>query len=208
MSSIILPAARANYVFLLKPRKNKRRPDAEPTFSVLLAWDKEEIDDSQGLKELKKGILALARERAGDNALKLLKTGRIANPIRDGAEITDKDGNELEEFADCYVVTARRRADLGPPGLVDAQVRPVTDPTEIYSGMQCIASVNPFWYEVEGKRGIGIGLNNIQKVADGERVGGKPDPKSEFTALKKAKGKKKSRPDDDDDEEDDDDIPF
>lgn len=206
MSSVILPEARANYVFLIKPRKNKKRPDAEPTYSVLLAWDKDEIDDTEGLKELKKSILALAREKAGDNALKLLKSGRIANPIRDGADLTDKDGNEMEEFEDCYVLTARRRADWGPPGLVDDKVRPIIDPTDVYSGMRCIASVNPFWYEVEGKRGIGIGLNNIQKTADGQRIGGKPDPKDEFTPLKKAK-KGRTR-DEDENEEDDDDIPF
>ena len=201
MSSIILPEARANYVFLTKPRKNTRRPDAEPAYSVVLAFNKDEIDETEGLKELKAAMLAVAREHAGDNALKLLKTGRIANPIRDGNEMMDKDGNPMKDFEDCYVITARRRADLGPPGLVDQKVRPITDPTEIYSGMQCIASVNPFWYEVEGKRGIGIGLNNVQKVADGERVGGKPDPKSEFKTLKSGKRKQEE-------DEDDEDIPF
>jgi len=208
MSSVILPEATAAYVFLTKPRKNKRNPEQEPAFSVMLCWEKEEIDESGGLKELKKAILTLAREKAGDNAKKLLDRGRIANPIRDGAEMTDKDGNEQEEFKDCYVLTARRRADLGGPGLVDAQVRPITDPTEIYSGMKCVVSVNPFWYEVEGKRGIGIGLNNVQKTADGERRGGKPDPKSEFTALKKVKKGSKQKEDDDDDDDDDDDIDF
>lgn len=206
MPSVILPEAEASYVFLTKPRKNKRNPDQEASFSVMLCFDKTDVDENGTLKELKRAILALAREKAGDNAKKLLERGRIANPIRDGAEITDKDGNEVAEFADKYVLTARRRADLGPPGLVDAQVRPITDPTEIYSGMKCICSVNPFFYEVEGKRGIGIGLNNVQKTADGERKGGKPDPKSEFTALKKAKGTKKRKEDDDEDE--DDDIPF
>jgi len=200
MSSIILPEARANYVFLTKPRKNKLRPDAEPAYSVVLAFDKDTIDETEGFKELKAEMLALAREKVGDNALKLLKAGRIANPIRDGEEMMDKDGNPMKDFEDCYVITARRRADLGPPGLVDAKVRPIIDPTEIYSGMQCIASVNPFWYEVEGKRGIGIGLNNVQKVADGERVGGKPDPKSEFKSLKGSKRKQE--------DEDDEDIPF
>jgi len=207
MSSIILPEARANYCFLTKPRKNTRRPDAEPAYSVLLAFDKDEIDDTEGFKELKAAMLTLAREKVGDNALKLLKTGRIANPIRDGSEIVDKNGDEIEDFENCYVMTARRRADLGPPGLVDAKVRPITDPTEIYSGMRCIVSVNPFWYEVEGKRGIGIGLNNVQKVADGERIGGKPDPKSEFKSLKgKDKNGKGKRREEDEDE--DDDIPF
>ena len=204
MTSVILPEATAAYCFLTKPRKNKRNPDQEASFSVMLCFDKETVDEGDLLKPLRRAILSLAKEKAGENAKKLLSKGRIANPIRDGAEITDKEGNEIEEFADCYVLTARRRADLGAPGLVDAQVRPITDPTEIYSGMLCIASVNPFWYEVEGKRGIGIGLNNIQKVGDGERKGGKPDPKSEFKALAK-KGKKRK---DDDDEDDDDDPDF
>lgn len=199
--SVILPPAKTAYCFLTKPRKNKRRPDAEPSYSVLLYWDKSEIDDEDGLKELRRAILSLAKEKAGENAKKLLNKGRIANPIKDGDEMTDKDGNAIEEFANCYVVTARRRADLGAPGLVDAQVRPITDPTEIYSGMVCIASVNPFFYEVEGKRGIGIGLNNVQKTEDGQRKGGKPDPKSEFKALaKKTKGKKREDDDDDDDD--------
>src|SRR5262245_8774764 len=127
MSSVILPEARANYCFLTKPRKNKRNPEAEPAYSVVLAFDKSEIDDTEGLKELKQAILTLAKEKAGDNALKLLKAGRIANPIRDGEELVDKDGDPMPDFEDCYVITARRRADLGPPGLVDARVRPITD---------------------------------------------------------------------------------
>ena len=57
-------------------------------------------------------------------------------------------------------------------------------PTQIYSGIYANISVNFFPYNFQGKKGIGCGLGPVQKVADGEPLGGQaPTAKSVFTAA-------------------------
>jgi hypothetical protein len=187
--SLVLPEAQANYVFLTKPRASDK-PDAEAAYSLTLSWPKDEVD----LSDLKKAILQAARNKWGDKALDGLKKGFIASPIGDG------DARESDEFAGCWTVTCRRKESLGPPGVVDASVSPIIDPNEIYSGMFCHVSVSVFGYENSGKKGVGLGLNNVQKTKDGERRSGKPDPKNEFKPLAKRAPSKATAADDSDDE--------
>ena len=149
--------------------------------------------------DLKKAIVIAARNKWGDKALDGLKKGFIASPINDG------DARETDEYANMWTVTCRRRESLGPPGLVDAGVRPIVDPSAVYSGMYCHVSVSVFPYENTGKKGVGLGLNNVQKTKDGERKGGKPDPKNEFQPLKGTKSSKSAATVD---AEDSDDDPF
>lgn len=63
-------------------------------------------------------------------------------------------------------------SSVNQPGLVDRSVRPIVDPKELYSGCWARVDLNFFAYNTDGNRGIGAGLNNIQKVADDERLGG------------------------------------
>ena len=42
----------------------------------------------------------------------------------------------------------------------------------MYSGCYGRASINFYPYSVNGNKGVGVGLNNVQKLTDGERLGG------------------------------------
>ncbi|MDM0258255.1 DUF2815 family protein, partial [Clostridioides difficile] len=44
--------------------------------------------------------------------------------------------------------------------------------TEVYSGCYGRVSINFFPYNSAGNKGIGCGLQNVQKLADGEVLGG------------------------------------
>ena len=57
------------------------------------------------------------------------------------------------------------------PGIVDKDLNEILDPEEVYSGCWGRASINFFAYDSNGNRGVGVGLNNIQKLRDGERLG-------------------------------------
>ena len=60
-----------------------------------------------------------------------------------------------------------------PPTVVDRQANPVMDQKMIYSG--CVGNVdwNTYaWSHPTGGKGVSLGLNALQFVADGERVGG------------------------------------
>jgi len=63
----------------------------------------------------------------------------------------------------------------------------VTNPRDMYSGARCVASVRLYVYRKEEKNpesryGLGVGLENVLKVADGERMGGSTPPPSEAFA--------------------------
>lgn len=72
------------------------------------------------------------------------------------------------------------------PGVVKpAQngVVPITDENDIYAGAFVIASVGPYAYDQKGNKGVSFGLNNVMKVADGERIGGRPSAAQDFGAM-------------------------
>ena len=55
---------------------------------------------------------------------------------------------------------------------MDAQRNPILDKTEVYSGCYARLSVSLYPYNTNGNRGVAVGLNHIQKIADGEPLGG------------------------------------
>jgi hypothetical protein len=72
----------------------------------------------------------------------------------------------------------------GAPGLIGPYNEDLL-PSDMYAGAMARISGIMFGTEYSGKRFISTRLNNIQKAADGERMGGggKPDAKSQFDPL-------------------------
>jgi hypothetical protein len=72
----------------------------------------------------------------------------------------------------------------GKPGLVGPNVEDLLA-ADMYPGCRALVSGIMFGTEYTGKRFISTRLNNIQKAADGERIGGggRPDAKSQFDPL-------------------------
>lgn len=68
------------------------------------------------------------------------------------------------------------------PGVVDQSVQPVLDASKIYPGLIVNASISFFPYKIP-RWGVGCGLNGIQIVRDGERLGGRPDPTADFSPI-------------------------
>lgn len=58
------------------------------------------------------------------------------------------------------------------PYAVDLNMQPILNPSEVYSGCYARVSINFFAYNQNGNKGIGCGLNGIQKIADGEPLAG------------------------------------
>jgi hypothetical protein len=87
-------------------------------------------------------------------------------------------GEYGDECKGHYVLNASSK---NKPGVVDAALQPIIEPTEFYSGCYGRASLNFFAYNQAGNRGIGCGLNNLQKLADGEPLGGKSRPEDDFS---------------------------
>ena len=66
------------------------------------------------------------------------------------------------------------------PGIVDANRQPIIDTSEVYSGVYGRASINFYAFNSNGNKGIACGLNNLQKIRDGEPLGGKTRAEDDF----------------------------
>ena len=101
-------------------------------------------------------------------SLKVLKT-----PLRDG----DLERPDDEAYADSYFINAN---SASAPGIVDADRQPILERSEVYSGVYGRASINFYAFNSNGNKGIACGLNNLQKIADGEPLGGKSRAEDDF----------------------------
>ena len=97
-------------------------------------------------------------------------------PLRDG----DIDRPEDEAYAGCYFLNANSREK---PQVVDKQVQPILDQTEVYSGCYGRITVTFYGYNSNGNRGVAAGLGNIQKLKDGYSLGGRAKASEEFEPV-------------------------
>ena len=94
-------------------------------------------------------------------------------PLRDG----DIDRPDDEAYAGCYFFNANSRQ---APQVVDSKIQPILDQSEVYSGCYGKISVTFYGYNSNGNRGIAAGLGNIQKLKDGESLGGRTSAADDF----------------------------
>ena len=147
-----------------------------PKYSVCCMIPK---SDTGTVEKIRKAIEAAYREGEG----KLKGSGRsvppmsaIKNPLRDG----DAERPDDPAFGGMFFVNAN--SDRAP-GIVNLSCNPVLDRGEVYSGCYCRVSLTFYAFNSNGNRGIACGLNNLQKVRDGERLGGRMSAEEEFAGL-------------------------
>lgn len=144
-----------------------------PKFSVSLIIPK---SDTKTIEKIQAAIRAAYEEGQGKlkgngksvPALSVLKT-----PLRDG----DAERPDDEAYADAYFINANSAT---APGIVDADRNPILDRSEVYSGVYGRASINFYAFNSNGNKGIACGLNNLQKIRDGEPLGGKSRAEDDF----------------------------
>lgn len=60
------------------------------------------------------------------------------------------------------------------PQLVDLQTKPLQDKNDLYSGVIVRLSLSAYPWAYGGKTGVSFSLGVVQKLADGQRIGGSP----------------------------------
>lgn len=133
-------------------------------------------DDTVTINKIKAAIQAAYEEgqsKLKGNGKSVPALTAIKNPLRDG----DIERPDDEAYANSYFVNAN---SASAPGIVDADRQPIIERSEMYSGIYGRASINFYAFNVNGNRGIACGLNNLQKLRDGEPLGGKASAESDF----------------------------
>lgn len=155
---------RISYEHLLKPYANQ--PGAEEKFSVTLLIPKADVATKQRIDA---AIQAAAQEGM---ATKWggVRPAQLAIPMYDGDGVRPNGEAFGPECKGHWVMTASSKQR---PEIVDANLSPIIDATQIYSGMYVRISINFFPYLSNGKKGVGCGLGPVQKTRDGEPLGGR-----------------------------------
>ena len=168
---------RLSYVHLFE--KWSMNPEQEGRYSTAILIPKTDKETKRCVDEAIEVAISEARERG-----KLKKTGTVKTTLHDGDEDADLEQNP-EYVGHWYLTTSffsspsRQR-----PGIVDDQLNLITDPSEVYSGCYARVTMTAFAYSNSGNTGVSFGLANVQKLADGENLGGgAASPDSDFDAL-------------------------
>lgn len=170
MKVITGPETRWSYANVWEPKSIN---GGTPKYSVSLIIPK---SDTKTVEKIQSAIQAAYDEGQGKlkgngrtvPALSVLKT-----PLRDG----DAERPDDPAYADSYFINANSAA---APGIVDVDRQPIIDRSEVYSGVYGRASINFYAFNSNGNKGIACGLNNLQKVKDGEPLGGKSRAEDDF----------------------------
>jgi hypothetical protein len=144
-----------------------------PKFSVSLIIPK---SDTKTVVKIKAAIEAAYHD--GESKLKgsgksVPPMAAIKTPLRDG----DSERPDDPAYTNTYFINANSAT---APGIVDVDRNPILTRSEVYSGVYGRASISFYAFNSNGNKGIACGLNNLQKVRDGEPLGGKVSAESDF----------------------------
>ena len=151
----------------------KAMEGGKPKFSVSLIIPK---SDTVTVGKIQAAIEEAYREgqsKLKGNAKSVPALSTLRTPLRDG----DLERPDDPAYANAYFVNANSAT---APGVVDANRNDILDRSEVYSGCYGRASINFYAYNANGNRGIACGLNNLQKIRDGEPLGGRASAMSDF----------------------------
>ena len=128
--------------------------------------------DTKTINAINAAIDAAIKEGAPKFGGKIPNKAALKLPLRDGDLERDDEAYKGAYFINANSTTA--------PQIVDRSVQPILDQNEVYSGCYARVSINFYAFNSNGNRGIACGLGNIQKVRDGEPLGGKSSAADDF----------------------------
>lgn len=167
------PKTRWSYANVWNPKSIN---GSTPKYSVSLIVPKSDTKTVNKIKAAIKeayeeGLSKLKGNSKSAPALSILKT-----PLRDG----DLERPDDPVYKNAYFINAN--ASMAP-GIVDRDRQEIIDHSEVYSGVYGRASITFYAFNSNGNKGIACGLNNLQKIADGEPLGSRKRAEDDFADL-------------------------
>ncbi len=144
-----------------------------PKYSVSLIIPKSDTKTVTAVKNAIQAAYDEGQSKLKGSSKSVPTLTAIKTPLRDG----DAERPDDEAYKDCYFINANSAT---APGIVDASRNPIIEHSEVYSGVYGRASINFYAFNSNGNRGIACGLNNLQKISDGEPLGGKTRAEDDF----------------------------
>lgn len=144
-----------------------------PKYSVSLIIPKSDVTTVKKIEAAIQAAYEEGESKLKGNGKSVPSLKVIKTPLRDG----DLERPDDEAYANSYFINANSAM---APGIVDADRQPILERSEVYSGVYGRASINFYAFNSNGNKGIACGLNNLQKITDGEPLGGKSRAEDDF----------------------------
>jgi len=175
--TLITGEVRLSYCHLLEPVQING--EGNPKYSVSVLIPKTDTETLAAFKKAVDNAVIKGKDKHGEKFMQ----GKIKKPLRDG---DSEEENRPEEYHGHYFFNCSAQ-EKRPPQVIAADGKTLlTDETEIYSGCYGRVSVNMYPFNTNGNKGIAVGLNNVQKIRDGEALGGTKE--SAFTEFEAVEG--------------------
>lgn len=171
--------------------------DAKAKFGVVAIFQIEDTEKSKaagtkalgvgGLEKLKQLCRDVATEKFGADRT---KWPPLKFPFRDGG--TEPSHKDKDGYGPGTIFVSLQSVQM--PGIVesfagpDGRPAPLGAKTDFYAGCYARAEVNAYYWKFMGKEGVSLGLQNLQKLRDGERFGGRGNAAASFDAIEAPKG--------------------
>lgn len=168
-TKVVTGIARLSYANVWEPKSINGGAEK---YSVSLIIPK---SDTKTIEAINKAVETAIEEGRGKFGGKIPNKAALKLPLRDG----DIDRPDDEAYAGCYFMNANSNT---APEIVDKSLNQVMSRSEVYSGVYARVSINFYAFNSNGNRGIACGLGNIQKVQDGEPLGGKTSAADDFAS--------------------------
>lgn len=167
-TKVITGKVRFSYANVFEPTAMQEGQTPKYNVSIIISKS-----DTKTVEAIKKAI-EVAKE-AGKSKI-ADKNGKIPvnlkTPLRDG----DEERPDDPAYENSYFINANSERK---PGIVDRDLNPIMSRDDFYSGCYGRASINFYAFNVNSK-GIACGLNNLQKLEDGERLAGGSSAEEDF----------------------------
>lgn len=167
-TKVMTGKVRLSYAHLFEPHAIEGN---EPKYSVSVIIPKTDTETLKAIKEAVNEAKEQGKSKWNGKVPPNLKT-----PLRDG----DSERPDDEAYVNSYFLNASSK---NKPGVVDQNVQAVIDATEIYSGCYARLTLNFYPFSASGNKGVAAGLGNVQKLEDGEPLGGFTRAEDDFEAV-------------------------
>lgn len=171
-TKVVTGEVRLSYVHVWEPYSQQE--DQEPKYSVAILIPKTDKVTISKLRAAQKAALEAGLSRVFGGK----KPPNLKTTLRDGDEEADLERNP--EYAGHLFMNVSSKQK---PGIVDSNVQPILDSSEVYSGCYARVSINAFAYSVSGNKGISFGLNHVMKTRDGDFLGGRSRAEDDFSEF-------------------------
>lgn len=175
------PIFRGGFVSLLKSKAVGEKGEQKYSVAMMFQPDAD-------LSTMQEALREAAKNKWGDAAKKMVAHPKFRDPFKDQGTQVDKEGNLYAGMIKgAQLVQASCKAEFGPVRVIDTDMNDLIDASEVYSGAWYRATVNAYAWEYLTMKGVSFGLINVQKVAEGERLGGgRSDVTEDFQPIASA----------------------